>query len=573
MVRLTIDGTPVSVPEGTTILNAAREAGITIPTLCELKGLNEIGACRVCVVKVEGEDRFPASCTTPVAEGMEVRTNTPEIVTARRSNVKMILSEHRSECTSCLRADTCALQQISRDLGAWNLPFPSNQTKAGDWDHDFPLRRDSSKCIKCMRCVSVCEKNQHCAVWDFTGTGPHMKVTVREGLPIADAGCSLCGQCITHCPTGALTARTDIHRVMEALMDPTVETVVQIAPAVRTSWGEGVGLDRTLATQGRMAAAARRLGFDRVFDTDFGADLTIMEEASEFVEYVKAGKKRPMFTSCCPGWVRFALQHYPDFAPQLSTSKSPHQMLGATIKNTLREQAEAEGRKLFTISIMPCVAKKYEAGVPQLSTEGGTDVDAVLTVREFDRMLRMFSIDCASLPEEGFDHPLGTSTGAGTIFGRTGGVMEAALRTAAYLITGTTLPIEATDCTAATPEEPWTSKTLDVGGMEVRIAIASGLENASKLLDALAADEAEFDFVEVMACPGGCVGGGGQPIAFNQELAKERAAVLNELDGADVLRMSHENPDVQKLYADWIGEPLSPTAEAWLHTDQIAWDI
>jgi len=572
MVTLTIDGKTVEVREDMTILGAARGAGIDIPTLCWMKKINDIGACRVCVVEVEGEERMAAACNTTVREGMVVRTNTPAVVRARQTNLQMILSEHRSECTSCARAETCALRQLCADFSIESLPFAAISPK-GEWDEDFPLIRDSSKCIKCMRCVAECEKVQHCAVWDFTGSGPHMKVTVKDGQNIEAAGCALCGQCITHCPTGALTARRDIPKVMDALADPNVITVVQVAPAVRAAWGEGVGLAREEATPGRMAAALRALGFDKVFDTDFAADLTIMEEGSEFVEFMGSDKPRPMFTSCCPGWVRFAKLHYPQFVERLSSAKSPHQMMGAVVKNTMKAAADEAGKSLFVVSIMPCVAKKYECDVPQLATEAGRDVDAVLTVREFDRMLKMFRVDCAALAETPFDNPLGLSTGAGTIFGRTGGVMEAALRSAVFLITGENPDFSTCDTTAATPETPWVTKELDVAGTSVRIAVASGLGNTAKLLDAIEAGEVDLDFVEIMACPGGCVGGGGQPISFNEELASVRAQNLNSLDEADTLRYSHENPDVQKLYADWVDKPLSHTAHEWLHTDQEAWDI
>ena len=572
MVTLTIDNQQVSVPEGTTILKAAEELGIKIPTLCFLEKINQIGACRVCVVQVEGEERMCASCNTPVAEGMVVHTNTPQVVRARRLNLEMILSEHNTECTSCERTETCALRRMADAFNVEKLPFEPKFAKR-DWDEDFPLQRDASKCIKCMRCVAICSEVQHCSVWDFTGTGQHMKVTVKDGLPISEAKCALCGQCITHCPTGALTARSDINKVVDALADPNVVTVIQVAPAVRSAWGEGVGLTREEATQGRMAAAMRRLGFDYVFDTDFAADLTIMEEGSEFLEYIKTDKKRPMFTSCCPGWVRFVKLHYPQFVAQLSSAKSPHEMMGACVKNTIAQDAKEEGKSIFCVSIMPCVAKKYECSVPQLATEGGPDVDAVITTREFDRMLRMFSVAVHDLPEEEFDAPLGMSTGAATIFGRTGGVMEAALRTAAFLLTGEVPDFATCDCTDATPEKPWVVKELDIAGAHLAIAVASGLENTAQLLDALDAGEVSYDFVEIMACPGGCVGGGGQPIAFNQELGPERACVLNSMDGADVLRFSHDNPQIKQFYADWAGEPLSHVSHKWLHTDQETWDI
>ena len=569
MVNLTVNGRPVAGGDNMTILWAARAAGEDIPTLCHMTGLNCIGSCRVCMVEVEGEG-LVAACNTYVREGMAVRTDTPAVAAARRGNVQAIMDNHRAVCASCVRQETCALRKLASEL---NVVDPAEMPAKGAWDPDFPLQRDASKCINCQRCVAECAKVQHCAVWEVTGAGPYARIGVKDGLAIDAAGCALCGQCITHCPTGALSARDDIGKVMDAIMDPQVEAVVQVAPAVRAAWGEGVGLSREEATPGRMAAALRALGFDRVFDTDWAADLTIMEEGSEFIEFLKSDKPRPMFTSCCPGWVRFAKLHYPAFVGQLSSAKSPHQMMGAAVKNTLRAQAEEAGKRLFVVSVMPCVAKKYECDVPQLSTEGGQDVDAVLTVREFDRMLRLFRVNCAALEETPFDDPLGQSTGAATIFGRTGGVMEAALRTAASILTGEPASFEACDCTAATPEKPWVSKELDIAGSKIAIAVASGLENTAKLLDALKAGEARYDFVEIMACPGGCVGGGGQPIAFDQELAADRAKVLNSLDKGDVLRMSHENPAIHQFYADWAEAPLSHTSHEWLHTDQEAWDI
>ena len=562
MVTITINGQAVEAPEGTSVLDAATAAGVTIPTLCYLKDLNCIGSCRVCLVDVEGEG-LAASCNTAVREGMRVRTDTPQVAAARRANLQAIMDDHRALCATCVRQDTCALRDLASTFNLTDAPGPLPEP--APWDADFPLQRDSSKCIKCMRCVAICEKVQHCAVWDFTGVGPSTKIIVRDNLPIAEAGCAL-----------------------------------QVAPAVRTAWGEGLGLSREEATPGRLAAALHAVGFDKVFDTDFAADLTIMEEGSEFVEFLGSDAPRPMFTSCCPGWVRFVKQHYPQFTAQLSSAKSPHQMMGAVVKNTLAAEADEAGKRLFVVSVMPCVAKKYECDVPELSTvvgatrgagasdaglvpdapvapelaaEAAPDVDAVLTVREFGRLLRLVGVDCTALSEAPFDNPLGLSTGAATIFGRTGGVMEAALRSAAFLITGENPDFSACDTTAATPETPWMSRELAIGDATVRIAVASGLENTSKLLDALESGEAAFDFVEIMACPGGCVGGGGQPIQFNSELAQARAGVLNRLDAADKLRYSHENPDIAKLYADWIGEPLSHTAHEWLHTDQESWQI
>lgn len=572
MCNVTIDGIALEVCDGATVLEAAKQAGIDIPTLCFMSKINEIGSCRVCVVEIEGEDGLAAACNTPVCEGMCIRTATPRVVAARRANVETMLAGHRGECTSCKRSGTCALQRLAADLGVSDDEYaPVYHWEA--WDETFPLQRDATKCVRCMRCVAECAKVQHCAVWEAAGPAANRGVRVAGGATIANSGCALCGQCITHCPTGALTARDDVDVVLGALADPETVTVVQVAPAIRSAWGEGVGLSREAATQGRMVAALRALGFDYVYDTDFAADLTIMEEANEFIEWVKQGKPRPMFTSCCPGWVRFAKQHYPKYVSQLSTSKSPHEMLGAVAKRLLSEKANEQVKRVFVVSVMPCVAKKYEAGVSQLSTAAGQDVDAVLTTREFDRMLRMFNVNCAALDEQKFDDPLGLSTGAGTIFGRTGGVMEAALRSAAFFLTGQNPDFSACDTKAATPDKPWVDKELRIADMTLRIAIASGLENTSKLLDALDSGEASYDFVEIMACPGGCVGGGGQPIAFNSELAAERASVLNSLDGADALRYSHENPDIKALYDSLLGHPLSEVAEELLHTDQSQWDL
>ncbi len=574
MVNLTIDGKSVQANEEMTLLWAARMTGAKIPTLCYMGVNNCIGSCRVCVVDVEGAGMV-ASCNTVVREGMVVHTDTAAVVQARRQNVGALMDEHRTACASCVRQESCALRRLASDFNVLEDAAEGGSLipKPGEWNPAFPLQRDASKCIKCLRCVAECQKVQHCAVWDFTGMGPNYKVVVKEGLRIEDAGCALCGQCITHCPTGALTARDDTDKVMKALIDPQVETVVQVAPAVRAAWGEDAGLSREEANPGRLASALRALGFDHVYDTDFAADLTIMEEGSEFIEFLSSDKPRPMFTSCCPGWVRFVKQHYPEFVKQLSSAKSPHEMLGAVSKHLLRDEAEAAGRRLFTVSVMPCVAKKYECDVPQLSSEGAANVDAVLTVREFVRMLKMFQVDCAALEESPFDNPLGQSTGAGTIFGRTGGVMEAALRTAATILTGERASFEACDCTAATPNRPWMSKELDVAGTTVNIAVASGLGNTARLLDAIKAGEAHYDFVEIMACPGGCVGGGGQPIAFNEELGPERAKTLNSLDANDTLRMSHDNPSIKKLYDEVFERPLSRLSHELLHTSQEEWDI
>lgn len=574
MANITLNGMSVTASDGKSILDVATEHGVSIPTLCYLKELNCIGSCRVCLVSVEGEG-LVAACNTAVKDGMVIRTDTAEVATARRANLQAIMDDHRAVCATCVRQNTCALRRLSQsfDLEDSKEPLPAK----GEWNESFPLQRDSSKCIKCMRCIAICDKVQHCSVWDYTGVGPSMKVIVRDGLNIEDAGCALCGQCITHCPTGALTARDDVARVLDAIRDPNVMTVVQVAPAVRAGWGEDISLSHEEATPGRLAAACRAIGFDKVFDTDFAADLTIMEEGSEFVEFLNSDKPRPMFTSCCPGWVRFVKLHYPQFTSQLSSAKSPHQMMGAVVKNTLHSEARDSEKKLFVVSIMPCVAKKYECDVPELATvlenQANPDVDAVLTIRELDRLIRLMGVSAADLPEEDFDNPLGLSTGAATIFGRTGGVMEAALRSAAYLITGENPDFEICDTTDATPDAPWLARKISIGDVTVRIGVASGLENTSRLLDAIESGEEKFDFVEIMACPGGCVGGGGQPIRFNKEMGDVRANVLNRLDSEAPIRYSHENPDIAKLYEMWLEKPLSHTSHEWLHTDQNSWQI
>ena len=454
-------------------------------------------------------------------------------------------------------------------IRAQALPVPE------PWDATFPLQRDSSKCIKCMRCVAICEKVQHCGVWDFTGAGPSMKVIVRDNLPIADAGCALCGQCITHCPTGALTARDDVSRIMDAILDPAVETVVQVAPAVRAAWGEGVGLSRDEATPGRLAAALHAVGFDKVFDTDFAADLTIMEEGSEFIERFthRDVYSWPMFTSCCPGWVRFVKGQFPQFAKNLSTAKSPQQMFGAVAKSYFAEKIGVAPKNLRVISVMPCTSKKAEAALPTMKDAcGGPDVDVVITTRELVRMLRCSMIDPAALEESSFDSPLGTGTGAAVIFGATGGVMDAALRSAYYLVTGENPDPDA--FTAVRGMQGWKEASFDIPGAgTVRTAVVSGLGNTRKLMEAIASGHVQYDFVEVMACPGGCVGGGGQPIHDGEECAEARGNVLWRLDYKMPLRFSHENPDVQALYKEYLGKPLSERSHHLLHTDIEAWQM
>ena len=574
MVNLIINNREVSVPEGTTILKAAEEAGINIPTLCFLKEMNEIGACRICCVEIEGKETLVASCNTKVEEGMVVYTNSQKAQYARRMNLQFILSHHDFRCAACLRNGSCVLQRICADLNINAMPF-ENHYEADDWNEDFPLIRKASKCIKCMRCVQICDKVQGLNIWDIVNTGRRTSVGVKNRKRITEVDCALCGQCVTHCPTGALCERDDVRQLMDAIHDPSKTVVVQIAPAVRAAWGEGIGLPRELATEKRMAAAVRALGADYVFDTNFSADLTIMEEAAEFLERFAHKKEYnwPMFTSCCPGWVRFIKTQYPEMTGQLSTAKSPQQMFGAVAKSYLAEKVlRVDPEDIFCVSIMPCIAKKAESKIPTINgSEAERDVDLVLTTREFDRVLRAELINPAKLEEEEFDSPLGMGSGAAVIFGATGGVMEAALRTAYYSLNGANPQPDAFQSVRG--EDGLRELTVEIAGIPVRAAVASGLGNARKLIEKIKRGEAQYDFVEVMACPGGCVGGGGQPITEGHEMAGVRGAELYALDAKNPLRFSHENPSVITLYKAYLTEPLSHRAHELLHTDHFSWQI
>ena len=576
MVSLTINGRRVQAPEGTTIMEAARLADIHIPHLCFLKGINEIAACRVCCVEVEGERAMVTACNTPVMEGMVVHTNSPRARQTRRVNVELILSQHDCRCTTCVRSGNCQLQNIANDLGILQLPFETQLPKGlrGAWTTTFPLYRDYNKCIKCMRCIQICEKVQTLKVWDLAGTGGRTTIDVSGNMVIKDSDCSLCGQCVTHCPVGGLRERDDTAEVYRALADPELITVVQVAPAVRTAWGESLGIAPEKATMGLMTAALKALGFDYVFDTCFTADLTIMEEANELLQRLKAGDlaDHPMFTSCCPGWVRFLKSQYPQLTRQLSTAKSPQQMFGSITKSWFAQKIGADAKNIRCISIMPCMAKKAECALPTMRTEAGPDVDIALTTREFVRMIRADKIDVALLEEAQPDAPLGIHTGAGEIFGASGGVMEAALRTAVFALTGHNPSADGFQDIRR--GQGLREVSYSIGGVPLRCAVVSGLGEARKLIEAILAGKAHYDFVEVMACPGGCAGGGGQPISCeDQELAGERGKRLYQLDQASLLRFSHENPEVQALYRDYLGEPLSEKSEQLLHTDHTGWQM
>lgn len=568
MVNVTINHREISVPEGTTIMEAAAGIHIQIPKLCYLKDINEISACRVCVVEVEGQSRLVTACNNVVEEGMVIYTNSPRVRRNRRHTIEMLLSQHNTECPMCVRSGNCSLQSIANDLNVVDNAYKKELTLQ-EWDMHFPLIREANKCIKCMRCIQICDKVQGMNVWDVSGTGSRTTVGVSGCRDIKSADCTLCGQCVTHCPTGALRERDDTRSFYRALEREDTVVVAQIAPAVRAAWGESLGLSREEATVGKIADALKRMGVDYVFDTSFSADLTIMEEGNEFVQRYTKGEleEYPMFTSCCPGWVSFMKSQYPQMTGRLSTAKSPQQMFGAVMKSAFAKELGIEADRIYTVSIMPCLAKKAEREMTLFYEEfAGHDVDCVLTTRELDRMLKADYIDPKTLEDVEFDSPFQEGSGAGVIFGATGGVMEAALRSAYFLITGENPPVEAFREIRGVKRQGWTEAEFDIAGNKVSIAVVSGLKNTRKLMEAVRKKEVHYHFVEVMACPGGCSGGGGQPIHDGYELAEERGENLYFLDQNAPIRFSHENPDIQKLYKEYIGEPGCHRAHQLLHT-------
>ncbi len=574
MVNLTIDGKQISVKENTTIMEAAASNGIPIPHLCYLKEINEIAACRVCVVELEGKDRLITSCNNVVKEGMVIHTNSPKVRRHRRTNVELILSQHNCECVTCPRSGNCMLQTVANDLNIIDIPYKMKIEKQ-PWNKEFPLIRDSSKCIKCMRCIQICDKVQSLNIWDVEGTGSRTTVNVSGHKTIEQSDCSLCGQCITHCPVGALRERDDTEKVWDALADPNKIVVTQVAPAVRAAWGEELGFKPGEATVGKILDALKRMGADYVFDTCFSADLTIMEEGTEFIQRFTSGelKDRPMFTSCCPGWLRFAKSQFPHLVKYLSSAKSPQQMFGAVMKTYFAQKLGVKPEQIFTVSVMPCVAKKGEQEMDLFYEEyAGKDIDVVLTTRELVKMIRAAHISPETLEDRESDRPMQEGTGAGVIFGATGGVMEAALRSAYFLLKGENPPVDAFKAVRAegfNANHGVQEAEFKIDDITVRTAVVSGLGNTRALLNKIEKGGVHYDFVEVMACPGGCVGGGGQPIHDGEERAFERGKNLYQLDESANLRYSHENPDINLLYEEYFEKPNSHKAHMLLHTDHL----
>ncbi len=572
MVNCKINGIAVSVPKGSTILEAARAAGVEIPTLCYMKKINEIGACRICIVEATGARGLVTACVYPVSEGMEVKTNTPKVQAARRTTLELLLSTHDKKCLSCSRSTNCELQKLCREYGVEESRFEGYKPHY-ELDTSTPhLVRDNNKCILCRRCVAVC-REQYVSVIGPNDRGIDTSIGTAFKVNLSEVPCISCGQCAAVCPTGAITEKDDTDKVWEALGDPTKHVVVQTAPSVRATLGECFGMPIGTNVEGRMVSALRRLGFDRVFDTDFAADLTIVEEANELVERIKNKGTLPMITSCSPGWIKFCEYYYPDMLDHLSSCKSPQQMAGAVIKTYYAEKAGIDPKDIVSVSVMPCTAKKFEIGREDQSASGYPDVDIAITTRELARMIERAGLKFTSLPDEEFDSPLGEDTGAAVIFGATGGVMEAALRTANDWLTGKdNLDI---DFTAVRGTDSIKEASVDIAGMTVKVAVASGGNAANEIMKKVRSGEADWTFIEIMGCPGGCVNGGGQPIQPQYvrdtvDLKAVRAKALYDQDAAMTLRKSHESPVVKALYSEWYDGFGGHKAHHDLHTSYVA---
>ena len=568
-VTLTIDGIEIKAKKGTTILQAARSVGIDIPTLCFLKEINEVGDCRMCIVEVEGRRGFATSCIQKVEEGMKVHTNTPDVLEARKVILDLILSNHVKECLTCTRSGNCELQELTQKLNVTNIEFPGEIQNHEIDDKSPSIVREFNKCVLCRRCVATCKNVQKIGAIDCTGRGFESCISTTYDNSLNDVDCTLCGQCIESCPTGALHEKESINDVWAKIKDTDTYVVVQTAPAVRVAIGEEFGMPIGTNAKGKMVTALRRLGFDKVFDTNTGADFTIMEEANEFIERIQTNGVLPMITSCSPGWVRFAEKNYGECLEHLSSCKSPHQMFGALIKSYYVEKYGIDRNKICTVSVMPCVAKKYECTRPEMEVDGVRDVDYVLTTRELARMIKQANIDFVKLEESNFDDPMGEASGAGAIFGTTGGVMEAAIRTAVDTLENRS--IDKIEYQEVRGEKGIKEATLNIAGNEIKIAVASGLANARKIMEQIKSGKSPYHFVEIMACPGGCVLGGGQPIKNSKtretvDVRKLRADSLYEIDEKSTIRKSHENPVIKQIYKEYLEKPGSHKAHEILHT-------
>lgn len=569
-VNITIDGVKLEVDDNLTVLEAARQAGIEIPTLCYLKDLNKIGACRICLVEIKGARGLQASCSYPVAEGLEVKTNTKEVLAARKATLELLLSNHKKNCLSCSRNTDCELQSLAEKMNVGEVIYEGNADKENEIDDlSTSVVRDNDKCILCRRCVAVCKNVQSVGAIDVAYRGMNTKVTPAFDKPLAESTCINCGQCVAVCPVGALTIKYNIDRVWDAIHDSEKFVVVQTAPAVRAALGEEFGLSTGEAVTGKMVAGLRRLGFDKVFDTDTSADFTIMEEGTEFIKRLTENKNLPLITSCSPGWVKFAEHNFPELIPNISTAKSPMSMFGALMKSYYAKELGIDPEKMFVVAVMPCTAKKYECERPELGEDGHKDIDAVITTVELAKMIKQAGIMFDKLPEESFDDPMGEASGAAVIFGTSGGVMEAAVRTVAEVLEGK--EIGKIEYEEVRGNETIKEAELEIAGKKVKIAVVSGLGNARRLMDKVKAGETDYHFIEVMACPGGCIMGGGQP----RKVLKEREGIdvkglrrkaLYDEDKKLPVRKSHNNPFVKKVYDEFLGTPGSELAHHLLHT-------
>ena len=573
MVNIKINNKPYTVPKGSTILEAARYAGIEIPTLCYLKDINEIGACRMCMVEVKGARSLVAACVFPVNEGMEIFTNTEKVRHSRKLTLELILSNHDRKCLSCVRSGTCELQQLCKEFGVdIEDRYDGEMIRYNFDDSAAHMVRDNNKCILCRRCIAACDQ-QGISVIGANARGFDTHVSSAFDKDLADVSCISCGQCIVNCPTGAIVEKDDTDKVLAAINDPEKFVIVQTAPSIRATLGEAFGMHIGTNVEGKMVAALRRLGFDKVFDTDFAADLTIMEEANELIERVQNGGTLPMITSCSPGWIKYCEHYYPEQIPHLSSCKSPQQMFGAVMKTYYAEKMGIDPKNMVVVGIMPCTAKKFETKRDDQAASGYPDVDIALTTRELARMIESAGIFFKHLPDEEFDNPFGESTGASTIFGATGGVMEAALRTAVEKLTGETL--ENVDFTEVRGMEGVKEAEYDVAGKKIKVAVASGTKNAKVLMDKVKDGTSEYLFIEIMGCPGGCINGGGQPIQHAVvrnfvDLKARRAEALYTADRNNAVRKSHENEAIKTLYTEYLGKPGSHKAHEILHTSYVA---